>query len=146
MKFSSFLFLVLISCSSFAQNKETIAKELWYNNIQDIMLMEKVNILNYTNFPLEGEWAMVHGIEGEGTRQDFMSLMEEIFPAQMRKNLETEDHTSLHLNEVNGKVESIVYTYSEFSNDGEEGLESAIIFTFKLIREKWLLVAINYAG
>lgn len=147
---------ILLFCSfslfSFGQatNRDVVIS-FWNSNIQSIIDFDQAKIIAETNFPVEGSWGYVVGLESspeEWTKEDFVKHLEQIFTSEYRAILEQKTYNDLvhHTNDA-GQREFII-NLNTSTKDPESGevYESAMIMFFKQFDNKWKLYSIEFAG
>lgn len=138
--------LLGFSLTANAQLSDTDLNEIWTNNILSIANMETDKILEMTEFPLEGEWAIVVGIEEEPTIEHYKTHLADIFSDDMRAQMLTEDYTRLTSEEIEEGAFVVSYSYLEIFVEDDYEYESMTFLTFEKRDGIWKLVAITYAG
>lgn len=140
------LLFSLVTCSVFAQIPEDELHTVWDRCIVPIANLEKDRIIDITQFPLEGEWAIVVGIEQEPTLIQYKNHLEDIFTEDMRNEMLGNDFTSFITEELEDGSYVVSYAFMEIFVEDDTEYESMTYLTFEKIDGKWKLVAITYAG
>ena len=145
MKTLAFLFL-LFSFSVTSQITEDELNTIWDDCIVPIANLDKSEIVEITQFPLEGEWAIVVGIEQEPTLNQYKNHLEDIFTEDMRNQMLADDFSSFITEELEDGSFVVSYAFTEIFVEDEAEYESMTYLTFEKIEGRWKLVAITYAG
>lgn len=140
MKSLLFGVFTLLSIMAVGQVTDTDLNEVWNDNIQSIIHMDKEKIVEQTQFPLEGGWAFMVDSR-EPTIDDYRSGLEVLFPEELREELKGLDHSVLSINE-----EVISYSFYQTFQEGEDTFESMTIYTFSKVDGVWKLTSITIAG
>jgi hypothetical protein len=147
-----FVLFLLAGNVSFSQTtNRNVVISFWESNVQAIIDLNKTQIIEQTNFPLEGSWGYAIELESspeEWTKEDFVSHLESIFNEETRKQLSEKTYNDLvHYNDEAGNLIFIV-NVNFLTKDSESGesYESSTIFFFKQFDNKWKLYSIEYAG
>lgn len=142
----TFSFLTIFS-SSFSQEK---FERFWSTFTQQASIEEKQSILKYCQFPLKGNIDNPNSENGiyEGEllnhyehyfNKSFFDLIKKTEAA----DLTYQDITHLQIEELTFHKGYVLMLHSE---ENENGYESALIYTFAFIKNKWRLARIDTAG
>jgi len=135
---------------SFSQKAslETV-RNFWDTNVLEIIRLDTKNIIEHTNYPVDGSWGYVLELEGEPetwTNEDFNTGIPTLFNEQLRIAVRGKTYNDLvHFENEAGELEFILsLSFTTATDEGD--FESSTFLYFKKFDGIWKLFKIEYAG
>jgi hypothetical protein len=140
--------LIILSLLSFNVIGQTESEKniIWRTIVQNIIDKNLDSLLNYTNFPLQGDWAGMGGLgvaSEKASRQDFIKSFDKIFIPEIIADLKKKTVSNIGKSKLgDGAIEySIAAFYSKISDGFKD--EEGMILRIKKIRGIYRLYLIQ---
>jgi hypothetical protein len=150
MRFIFLFICILFIVNGYSQRADLkTVQDFWNANIVEIINLKNSEIIEHTNFPLEGSWGYAIDYESEEsswTSDLYKNNLSKVFTSELRNALSEMNYNQLvHHTDENGELNFILQAFLTTNVDGDT-FESSTILYFKKFDGIWKLFKVELIG